>query len=61
MKCGFCGYEFDEEERGARTCGGCPMSGRCGKVKCPRCGYEMVKPSGLFKWLKRRREKINGR
>ncbi|MCF6095401.1 hypothetical protein L1766_00020 [Thermovorax subterraneus] len=57
MRCDFCGYEFNEEQEGTKGCTGCPMAGHCGKVKCPRCGYEVVKSSGLFKWLKQRRQK----
>lgn len=53
MKCSFCGYEFKEKE-GSCGCRGCPSGGRCGKIKCPRCNYEMVRESGLVKWLKGR-------
>ncbi|MCR4431247.1 MAG: hypothetical protein NUV45_09550 [Tepidanaerobacteraceae bacterium] len=51
MKCSFCGFEFDEKSLDSASCRGCPMSGRCGKIKCPRCGFEMVKPSGFFRKL----------
>jgi len=51
MKCSFCGFEFDEKAPDSVSCKGCPMSGRCGKIKCPRCGFEMAKPSGLFRRL----------
>lgn len=39
MKCGFCGYEFQEEEADA-GCGNCPLSSGCRMLKCPRCNYE---------------------
>ena len=39
MKCGFCGYEFPEEE-GIRGCGRCGKPARCMMVRCPRCFYE---------------------
>jgi predicted amidophosphoribosyltransferase len=39
MKCGYCGYEFPEEE-GIRGCGKCGKPGRCSMVRCPRCFYE---------------------
>ncbi|WP_422447892.1 hypothetical protein [Thermoanaerobacterium sp. DL9XJH110] len=58
IKCGFCGYEFDENSREAAGCRGCPMSGRCGKIKCPRCGFENVRQSGLFKWMKNGRKSL---
>lgn len=61
MKCGFCGYEFDEGDEGVKACSGCPMSGRCGKVKCPRCGYENVKNIGLLKRLGFGRKDENGK
>ncbi|WP_188092892.1 hypothetical protein [Caldanaerovirga acetigignens] len=57
MRCDFCGYEFNEEQEGIKGCTGCPMAGHCGKVKCPRCGYEVVRSSSFFKWLKQRRHK----
>ncbi|MDD5285937.1 MAG: hypothetical protein PHD54_08765 [Desulfuromonadaceae bacterium] len=37
MKCGFCGYEFDEYE-GKNGCGSCP--GGCHNIHCPRCNYK---------------------
>ncbi len=39
MKCGYCGYEFAEEE-GIRGCGSCGTPSRCRMVRCPRCFYE---------------------
>ncbi|MCG0276684.1 MAG: hypothetical protein L5655_11135 [Thermosediminibacteraceae bacterium] len=60
MKCDFCGFEFDEEN-GTKGCVGCPMAGYCGKVKCPRCGYEVVRPSGFFRWWRKRRKTRNER
>jgi hypothetical protein len=40
MKCGFCGFEFDECNSKS-GCAGCPMNGSCKKIKCPNCNYEM--------------------
>ncbi|HHW01807.1 MAG TPA: hypothetical protein GXX35_03145 [Thermoanaerobacterales bacterium] len=54
MKCSFCGLEFDEKSPDAASCKGCPMSGHCGKIRCPRCGFEMVRPGGLFSRILRR-------
>jgi predicted amidophosphoribosyltransferase len=39
MKCGYCGFEFPEEE-GIKGCGKCGKPGRCHNVRCPRCFYE---------------------
>ncbi|MEW5763160.1 MAG: hypothetical protein AB1776_08180 [Bacillota bacterium] len=48
MRCDFCGLEFNEEEA-RRACGGCPLAGMCGRLRCPRCGYEALPEP---KWLK---------
>lgn len=37
MKCGFCGFEFEDED-GPKGCGGCP--GGCHSIHCPKCGYK---------------------
>jgi len=50
MTCGFCGKEFDEAAS-AKTCQGCALFGGCRKVKCPNCGYEMLGPTKLMKWI----------
>jgi hypothetical protein len=39
VKCGFCGYEFDEKD-GSVGCRECPMASGCRMIKCPRCNYE---------------------
>ncbi len=47
MICGFCGYEFDENN-GKKGCGGCP--GGCHSIHCPRCNYKNpVEPQFLKK------------
>ena len=51
MKCGYCGFEFIEEE-GIRGCGTCGRPERCRQVRCPRCFYENPPESGLVKKLK---------
>lgn len=51
MKCSFCGFEFDPSQREA--CPACPLSANCGKVCCPRCGYEAVRPSPLVDAIRR--------
>lgn len=57
MKCQLCGLEFKEEE-GQLACRGCHMTGPCGLIKCPNCGYETPKESNLIKSLKRWKEKL---
>lgn len=46
MECALCRLPFDPaavDEGGG--CAGCGLAGTaCGKVKCPRCGYENTKP-----------------
>jgi hypothetical protein len=50
MRCGFCGLEFDPADS-EPVCSGCPLRAGCGKVRCPRCGYEMPPPARLLTWL----------
>ena len=45
MICGFCGFEF-EEENGKKGCGGCHS------VHCPRCNYKNPLESGVVKKLR---------
>lgn len=52
MKCSFCGFKFDDK-KDATNCKGCPFSKNCDKICCPRCGFEMAKPIGIFDKLKR--------
>jgi hypothetical protein len=52
MICGYCGYEFPEEE-GIRGCGKCGMPGRCHMVRCPRCFYENPLEPAVVRKLKR--------
>lgn len=40
MKCGLCGYEFDESRK--TVCDSCPVKSNCEFVCCPRCGYKTV-------------------
>ncbi len=50
MKCGFCGYEFDESD-GKQGCGGC--SGGCRSIHCPRCNYKNPLEPELIKKIRR--------
>ena len=52
MKCGYCGYEFPEED-GIKGCGKCGMPGRCHMVRCPRCYYENPPELKVFKKIKK--------
>jgi len=52
MRCGFCGYEFNEEE-GIQGCKNCPMTSGCKMVKCPRCNYENPPEPSLVKGIKK--------
>jgi predicted amidophosphoribosyltransferase len=56
MKCGFCGYEFPEEE-GIKGCGRCGMPGRCHMVRCPRCFYENPPELKIMNKLKKMMKK----
>jgi rubredoxin len=50
MKCGFCGYEYDENE-GENGCGNCP--GGCHSVHCPRCNYKNPLEPSLIKSVRK--------
>jgi rubredoxin len=56
VKCALCGLAFAEAEA-KRSCRGCPMSGGCGMLRCPNCGYEAPVESGLAKLIKGWRRK----
>ncbi len=63
MKCAFCGLEFEPGEA-EQSCSGCPLTGNCGLIRCPRCGYEMPPEAKLITWLrglKRARKDTEGR
>ncbi|KUK52356.1 MAG: Putative iron-dependent repressor [Desulfotomaculum sp. 46_296] len=53
-KCSFCGYEFSDEA--AQSCAGCFLRRFCGKLKCPRCGYEIfTRRPGIIGRLRKRK------
>lgn len=56
MKCGLCGYEFDED-RAQLACSACPIMKGCKLIKCPRCGFEAPPEP---KWFKRFKKKMSG-
>ncbi len=51
MKCGFCGFVFDEEEASA-GCKNCPLASGCKMVKCPRCNYENPPEPAVLKKIR---------
>jgi hypothetical protein len=59
IKCALCGYMFDEKN-GKASCKGCFMSGGCGLLRCPNCGYETPREPAWFKKILKRRNKKNG-
>lgn len=58
MKCSLCGMVFTERDADP-SCPGCAMSGGCGMLKCPNCGYETPKESGLVKLVRKWRKRRN--
>lgn len=56
MKCSFCGYEFNKKN--ADQCDSCPLHTKCGKLKCPNCGFEMPRENSIFRWFRRRRHRF---
>ncbi len=50
MNCPFCGLDYSEEEAVA-ACGSCVLAANCGRIRCPRCGYEDLRPSRLGRSL----------
>lgn len=57
IRCGYCGYEFAEEE-GIRGCGKCGKPGGCRMVRCPRCFYENLPEPGAVKTMKKLLKKL---
>jgi DNA-directed RNA polymerase subunit RPC12/RpoP len=62
IDCPMCGYRFGEAEA-ERSCVGCPMSPGCHLLKCPRCGYEVLREPRLVRTIKtwRRRHDTRGK
>lgn len=57
MICAFCGHEYEETE-GAAACRSCVLAANCGRIRCPRCGYEDVRPSRIGRALGGRRRRM---
>ena len=55
MRCDFCGFEFDPtcDASAPDGCSGCPLVNNCGKIVCPRCGYEMLPEAKLVGWARK--------
>jgi predicted amidophosphoribosyltransferase len=56
MTCGYCGYEFPEEE-GIKGCGKCGRPGSCHMLRCPRCFYENPQEPLLVSKIRRMMKK----
>lgn len=56
MKCSLCGMVYAEKDAD-RSCRGCPMAGSCAMLRCPNCGYETPRESGLEKAIRKIKEK----
>ncbi|MFB6290116.1 MAG: hypothetical protein ABEJ25_00075 [Candidatus Bipolaricaulia bacterium] len=41
IECPACGSQF-KVELSIEACQGCPLTGTCGKKKCPYCGREFI-------------------
>ena len=57
-RCSFCGYEFKIEEAKV-GCNGCPMGNSCGKIKCPKCNYEMPSAPNTPIYIRKIKELFN--
>ncbi len=44
VRCTLCGLRFAIGDA-VSACGGCPLKGRCGLVRCPNCGFELPAPA----------------
>jgi uncharacterized Zn finger protein (UPF0148 family) len=51
-RCNFCGFEFDVACTSS-GCSACPLVKNCGKIVCPRCGYEMLPEAKLIGWMRK--------
>ncbi len=58
-ECPFCGLEYTDEEL-VSTCRECPMAAGCEMKRCPRCGYEVPRPSRLLAAIESIGRKLNG-
>jgi hypothetical protein len=48
--CGLCGLRFSHS---GLVCGTCPMQTGCALVRCPNCGFQFPRSSGLVDVLRR--------
>ena len=56
IDCPMCGYSFEEAEA-EDSCRGCPLATGCHLLKCPRCGYEVLREPRLVQAIKTWRRK----
>ena len=57
VHCDFCGYDFDPACAG-QSCQACPLVDHCGRINCPRCGYEILPEAKLVGWVRALRDKF---
>lgn len=55
MKCGLCGYEFNEKEAEG-ACENCLIMKGCRLIKCPNCGFEAPPEPKWLKYFKKERK-----
>jgi hypothetical protein len=48
--CGLCGNRFTHA---GLVCGTCPMQTGCALVRCPHCGFQFPRSSGIVDFLRR--------
>ena len=48
--CGLCGNRFTHS---GLVCGTCPMQTACALVRCPHCGFQFPRSSGVVDFFRR--------
>lgn len=60
MRCSFCGREFDPDAA-FLSCEGCPLTGHCGLLRCPHCGFDNVPEAQAIRLFRRILARKSGR
>ncbi|MFQ5719189.1 MAG: hypothetical protein ACE5IK_06540 [Acidobacteriota bacterium] len=58
IQCPLCGYRF---VHGVEVCGSCGISGGCGTLGCPHCGYALPPRSAVLDFFHRWARRLTGR